>query len=180
MSEDVLGSDRERSRLPALVAGGVALLVAAGFLGDRVWHAHEVSVLRACVSTAESDLGDLTRRAIGVEAYAGPSLTSPSVPESVRRSLATLVEASVAKDLPRSRVDRERCADVRVLSWHGEVLAARRDYLRYLDLKVAQLSRATTNRDALHEVPATDEREAAGAALARIGVDLPAISTLPQ
>ena len=180
MSEDVLGSDRERSRLPALVAGGVALLVAAGFLGDRVWQAHEVSVLRACVSTAESDLGDLTRRAIGVEAYAGPSLTSPSVPESVRRSLATLVEASVAKDLPRSRVDRQRCADVRVLSWHGEVVAARREYVRYLDLQVAQLSRATTNRDALHEVPATAEREAVGAALARLGVDLPAISTLPQ
>ncbi len=179
MSQDVLGSDREHSRLPALVAGGVALLAAAAFLGDRVWQAHEVSGLRTCVSRAESDLGDLTRRAIGVEAYAGPSLTSPAVPESVRRSLATLVEASVARDLPRSRADRERCAGVRVQPWHGEVVAARRGYLRYLDTQVAQLSRATTNRDALHEVPATDAREAAGAALARIGVGLPAIGTLP-
>jgi hypothetical protein len=178
VSLDVLGSDRKRSRLPAGVAGGAALLVVIGVLGDRARQNHEISVLRTCVSTAESDLSDLTRRAFGVEAYAGPSLTSPSVPASVRRSLAGLVEAGVARDLPRSRADRERCAGVGVLSWHGEVIDARRDYLRYLDLRLTQLSRATTNSDALHEAPMSAARAAAGSALARIGVDLLAISPL--
>jgi hypothetical protein len=174
VTADLLGTERpvRRSVRPllalALVLGG------SGFVADDVLRRHEVSALGSCVEAAEGDLVDLTRRVTGVETYVGPQLTSASVSASVRASLAGLVQQAVARDLPRSMQDRQRCARLHVLAWHGGTQRGRTSFVSYLDARLEQLRAATSDLTALHTAPGevTVRRGRAVIALREVGVTL--------
>jgi hypothetical protein len=151
VSDDVLGT--ERRTVPRWVrrsGAGVSFLVVAGWAGSTVLEGRATAALKSCVQTSESDLLDLSRRAAGVESYVSPLLRTPGVASDVRESVARAVEQTVAKDLPRTVADRRRCADITVLPWHDAVAAARAAYLRWLDLRIVDLTDATQDVDALH------------------------------
>jgi hypothetical protein len=152
---DVLGEDRP-PRVPLRVRRRLALsavlVLAVGGASDVALRAHESAALRSCVRQADADVVDVTRRAAAVETYAGPSLYGASSPPRVRHSLASLVEQAVAARLPALRADRSRCQG----SWqlHPSARRARRDYVAWLDLRLRQLTAASTDLDALHhDVP---------------------------
>jgi hypothetical protein len=152
---DVLGEDRP-PRVPLRVRRWVAfpavVVLALGGAGDVALRAHESAALRSCVRHADGDVVDLTNRAAAVETYAGSSLYGATAPPRVRHSLASLVEQTVAARLPALRGDRSRCEG----AWHLHPSArrARRDYVAWLDLRLRQLTAASTDLDALHhDVP---------------------------
>jgi hypothetical protein len=152
---DLIGTDRPAPRRRRrFVIATVAVLAAGTFAADGAAGRHERTSLRACVATAEEDVADLLKRAAGVEVYVSPQLRSPTVPASVRASLARLVEQSVERDLPRSRRDRRRCAQLTVFGWHHDAAGGREAYVSYLDLRLRQLSAATRDLTALHDRPA--------------------------
>jgi hypothetical protein len=151
-ADDVLGTEGRSTPRAVRVAGvAVAGLAVAAVVGNGLASRHESDALRSCVTTSESDLTDLGKRAEGVESYVSPLLRTPGVAPGVRDSVAEAVQQTVAKDLPRTVKDRRACAGVHVLPWHSEVADARADYVRWLDLRIEQLRAATTDVDALHQ-----------------------------
>jgi hypothetical protein len=147
-----------------------AVLVAAG--ADQVARDREQQALGRCVRAAGVQLSHATEYVRGVAQYASPSLSSPLVTLSVRRSLRAIVQDAAAQGVAPIAEQRVACAQVHVLAWHRSQRHARAAYLAYLDAEAAGLSAiaADFGNYGVADATATALRTRAQRALDRAGV----------
>ena len=160
-------SARTRVLVAVLVALGVAAMGA-----DQVARDREQQALQRCVRTAELELSHATEYMRGVAEYASPSLSSPQVTLSVRRSLRAIVQNAAAQGVAPIAERRSACAQVHVLAWHRTQRAARTAYVSYLDAEATGLSAiaADFRNYGVADATATTLRARAQRALDRAGV----------
>lgn len=115
------------------MAAVLAVLLAAGYVVDRIVRERETTRLLAAVADAQSSVGFAERRISGTIKYTLPLLQSAAAPARVRDGLGDLVEGAAAGQVPPLIRERDRVAGLSVLPWHRDLRRARETYRDCLD-----------------------------------------------
>jgi hypothetical protein len=127
-----------RRRLTVVVAV-LAVVVAGGlWWSDHSRRGSERAALAGCVTRAEQSGRYAEAKVTMMRTYITPVLGSDAS-ESTRSGLFALVREQASQGLPGLEKAQETCRAVGLRSWHGDLTAARRDYLTYLDARTAVL-----------------------------------------
>jgi len=143
--DEVSGAAGTSRRTRAAVVLTVALLVLA-LAADRWRVERERAALLTAVEQAESTVTASLGSLVSLADYAGPLLTAEGVPAATRRSALATLSRDAARWEPRVRARQDLVEGADVLSWHGDLRAARAAYLRRLTAWADLL--ATVDRDA--------------------------------
>jgi hypothetical protein len=128
-----------------LVAVLVVVLVVASVgvaYGDPRLKSHEYTSLVRCVSTGQRAFAYADAALSSIGQYVGPALGSNPSP-SLRKSLLSLVSEASSRAEPGVSEARATCRGSSVFYPHRALVAARSDYLRYLDAKADWLQSVT-------------------------------------
>jgi hypothetical protein len=134
------GSVEPARRAPKLIAIGVCLFVALGFVGvgaDRALRHRESTALAASSIDDRATTEHAQAVVDSTRAYTMPLLSSAQ--RDVRAGLAQLIADSAAKGAIDVRAARAKVAGTFVLPWHGSMKRTKDDDERYLDAWTAYL-----------------------------------------
>lgn len=165
------GPVRRTPRLRLLVAVLVPVALVAAAV-DHIERRSERSALAACVRGAEVQVTHAVDLVRGVADYASPSLSSPLVTLSVRRSLRAIVQDAAGQGVDPLRRQRTACARTHVVVWHLEMRHAREAYLAYLDAEGARFAAVAGDfgNYGVADTATAQARAEALRALARVGI----------
>lgn len=132
----------------ALVLVVGLLLVAVGAV-DRRQRARELDRILARAAAAQATIGYADRRIAGTLSYVEPQVRRPATSPQVRASLRALVQGEADGQLAALRTRRAAVRDVAVWPWHRANVAAREQYVDYLDTRISYLLSVATDFSSL-------------------------------
>jgi hypothetical protein len=148
------GSVEPAHRAPKLIAIGVCLFVALGFVGvraDRALRHRESTALAAASMDGRATTQHAEAVVESTRAYTMPLLTSAQ--PDVRAGLARLIADSAGKGAIEVRAVRAKVAGTVVLPWHSSLEQAKDHDEQYLDAWAAYLDKIAHDGSATPRPP---------------------------